>query len=54
MWTHKKHGQTTFRASYERDKDYERVFVLFSGKGRKITFESHQAAKAQGWQKVKK
>lgn len=54
MWTNKRFGEVIFKGSYERDKDNERVFVLINGKGRKITFESHQAARAQGWQKARK
>jgi hypothetical protein len=41
-----------FVGLYERDKKGERVLVLESTntkKPRRITFESHQACKAQGW-----
>jgi hypothetical protein len=54
-WTHKKY-KTKFKGYYQwlkfpaslGIKLTERVFVLTNGK-RTISFESHQAAKKQGW-----
>lgn len=52
MWKNKKYGKKLFKGKYVEDKFYERTFVL-THENRNITFESHQAAKALGWQKVK-
>lgn len=51
MWSHKKYGKN-FKSSYERDKKGERIFVLTKDKKR-VTFESHEAAKKLGWTKTK-
>lgn len=54
-WKHKSHPGT-FTGHYVRDADGERNFVLkrvldkqTGKKLRRITFESHEAAKALGW-----
>lgn len=39
----------SFKGAYERDRKGERVFVLTGGRGRRITFESWQAAALAGW-----
>lgn len=50
VWMHKKF-KSKFIGFYERDKAGERIFVLISMNEplRRITFESHQMAKSQGW-----
>ena len=51
LWYHLKH-KGSFRGTYERDKKKERVFVLvYTKTGRRITFESWQAAQQLGWYK---
>lgn len=51
FWKNRKYPGT-YRGSYARDKDGERIYVLKKeGGGRRITFESHEAAKALGWKK---
>ena len=52
IWKHKKF-KSAFIGFYERDSKGERVFVLISMKEplRRITFESWQMAKSQGWHK---
>lgn len=50
MWTHKKY-KTAFKGTYQRTKS-DRVFQLISEK-KTISFESYQAAKKDGWVKVK-
>jgi hypothetical protein len=52
MWKNKKHGKQLFAGSYERDKKGERIFVLTGTKGRRIVFESYQAAKKDSWVKA--
>jgi len=52
-WRHAKFAPWQFIGSYERDKDGERVFVLKHKGLRKITFESWQMAKRDGWRKSK-
>jgi hypothetical protein len=47
VWSHKKFGKKTFEGFYAFDRG-ERVFELNCG-ARRITFESHEAAKALGW-----
>jgi hypothetical protein len=48
----KKNGKgPAFTGSYERDRKGERVFILASDSGKRITFESYQAAKKLGWVK---
>ena len=49
MWKHKKY-KTEFKGSYQKTKT-DRVFTLTSGKTVK-SFESWQAAKKDGWEKV--
>lgn len=51
-WKNKKYAGL-FIGSYERDKAGERIFVLTGGK-RRIVFESHESAKKNNWQKIKK
>lgn len=53
FWFNKKHGATKFISYYERDKRGERVFVLIATKApfRRVTFESHQSAKKNGYVK---
>ena len=46
VWTHPKR-KSTYTGSYERLKG-ERVFNLTNGQ-HTVTFESHQAAKVDGW-----
>lgn len=51
-WKNKKYPGT-FYSAYERDKNGERIFVLKKeGGGRRITFESWNAAKSLGWKKI--
>jgi len=49
-WKQKKQKKA-FKSSYERDVKGERIFILtaITGKARRITFESWQAAKKLGW-----
>lgn len=47
-WSKGKSGPP-FKGAYERDRAGERVFVLTGGRGRRITFESWQAAALAGW-----
>lgn len=56
MWEHgSKHKNQTFKGRYKRMKYGDRVFELVNLKsGRVITFESHQAAKLQGFVYKKK
>lgn len=48
-----KSQKSLFVSKYERDRKGERVFVLtrISGKTKRVTFESHEAAKKLGWVK---
>lgn len=49
VWTHKSAGKKTHTGSYAR-VDGERQFVLKpDGGGKRIVFESHEAAKSLGW-----
>lgn len=53
MWQKKSKGRK-FKGTYERDKKGERIFVLTSHEkdkfiGRRIVFESWQAARGLGW-----
>lgn len=50
MWKTKKY-KSKFKGTYERDKKGERIFVLTSARGKRIVFESWQAAKKLGWSK---
>lgn len=49
MWQKKSKGRK-FKGTYERDKKGERIFVLTEPLlGRRIVFESWQAARGLGW-----
>lgn len=50
MWKHKKY-KAEFKATYEQSGK-DRVFTLTAGKTVK-SYESWQAAKKDGWEKVK-
>lgn len=52
FWKHKKYKQLR-RGSYGYNPKTGRVFCLLpTGQGNPLAFESHEAAKAAGWEKV--
>ena len=62
IWKHKKYRSRTYYGSYRYDRkrnkrrSREREFVLIgltrTGVPHRIVFESHEAAKQAGWEKV--
>lgn len=54
MWQKKKYGKKLYQGSY-RFVTGEREFILVgmsNGKKNTISFESHEAAKTNGWKKL--
>ena len=58
-WKHKKYKARVYVVSYEfssyrgqKERNYVLTAVLRNGKAHNITYESHEAAKRDGWVKV--
>ena len=55
IWHHKKYKNRNYIGAYRRAINGERELVLTctrNGRQHNIVFESHEAAKAQGWRAV--
>lgn len=56
MWVHEKYQKKQFKGSYswlKGERVFELTYIKENGElGKRVTFESWQAAKSLGWKKV--